>query len=58
MKNNISSCYYSTAAFSGVKNMGEYARRKSDKVEVKIGVCEKMYYLTDVTHPIQIWAKI
>ena len=25
--------------------MGEYARRKSDKVEVKIGVCEKMYYL-------------
>ena len=25
--------------------MGEYARRKSDKVEVKIGTCERMYYL-------------
>lgn len=26
--------------------MGEYATRKSDGVEVKIGTCESMYYLT------------
>ena len=25
--------------------MGEYARRNSDKAEVKIGTCENMYYL-------------
>lgn len=25
--------------------MGEYARRKCDNVEIKIGVCEAMYYL-------------
>lgn len=25
--------------------MGEYARRKHDEVEVKVGTCESMYYL-------------
>lgn len=25
--------------------MGEYARRKSDNVEIKVGTCEDMYYL-------------
>lgn len=28
-----------------VKAMGEYAKRKSDGIKVKIGTCESMYYL-------------
>ncbi len=42
--NNSSGGYYTPLFLRGVK-MGEYAIRKVDRVEVKIGTCNRMYYL-------------